>query len=334
MNIFQLPFYGEAISEILSKDCYTPLFGAQKVRLIYNNDTSSYSIYLMCSENGRYRTLAWENNNAVSKQPTDSNNKLSVLQGSGCIITIKQKTGDHLALSVIDNNDGSETGNSLYSSGNIIFSTYNSTDTKQKWIFEPDIERFKEESYYSGLNLKYPLEPINKHITSDFGPRLKNSNNFGYDTEFYKLHDGLDISVEGNTDVCAPFTGTVKVVHSSADNDRGKFVIIESNSYKKYKSNAYICVILQHLNDINVVLNQVVNSNTIIGHAGGTGAGEGNVYDIHLHYSFFVYQDYSVTDNHHLLNKYECIHPLMFYPNYIDTNIVLQRNNIDLEILE
>ena len=324
MNIFQLPF-----SNNPTKVCYLPIYGSQKVRPHYDTETSSYMLYLMCSENGRYRTLTWNSNsNAESNLPTITDNKFSIYQNQDGSIIIRQKTGNHLALSIVDNIDGSETGNSNISSGNIIFVNYNSSDERQKWIFEPDIQRLQEESYYSEMDFNYPLQSSSELIKSDFGPRIKDEGNFGYSDNKYKIHDGLDLESPNYTEpVYATFSGIVKYVHTGCDNDRGYFVIVESNSYKKFKTDDYICVIFQHLNSIEVMVNQLITKGTLIGYAGGSGDGGMQVYGKHLHFSFFLYSDFNSSS--YSLIKSNCIHPLVFYSDFY-----LTRNDNELLRIE
>lgn len=324
MNIFQLPFSNNPI-----KVCYLPIYGSQKVRPHYDNNTSSYMIYLMCSENGRYRALSWNNNNnAESNLPTITDNRFSIYQNQDGSITIRQKNGNHLALSIVDNDNGSEIGNSIISSGNIIFVNYSSSDHRQKWIFEPDIKRLQEESYYNEMDFNYPLQSSSELIKSDFGPRIKSETNFGYSDDKYKIHDGLDLESPNDEEpVYATFSGIVKFVHSACDNDRGYFVIIESNSYKKFKTNDYICAIFQHLDSIEVVVNQLIYKGDLIGYAGGSGNGDMEEYGKHLHFSFFIYSDFNST--YYSLIKANCIHPLFFY-----SNCYLTRNDNELLRIE
>lgn len=306
---------------------YCPVFGSQGVRPVNDGNSTTYKLYLMCSKNGRCRSVSWDttNGNAIENLPVEVDNKLSISVLSSGYVTIRQKNGSHYALTVIDGNEGSETGTSTNSSGNIIFASYSSYDIKQKWILEFYLEQFKKEVYYSQFNLSYPLVASTNNIviTSDYGPRSNGS----------AVHDGLDLSENSGVEVYSSFSGVIKQIRLNYDTssaNRGIYVIVESNSIDILSngSTERLCAIYQHLQSVNTSLyvGQTIQEGTFIGKVGITGL-TGSEPRSHLHYSLFPFSAFECAE--HSTQKEKFIDPLMFYNDFS-----FRSNGVDLIILQ
>ncbi len=315
-NLFQRPLYGAGVT-----NNYCPTFGSQGIRVCYDSVNSCYKLYPIASKNGRFRTVVWNSaGNALQHEPTTDNNKLSISFNTKGQATIRQKTGSKLALQVYDDSDGTEGsgGTFLNSPGNIFFASYNSSDTKQKWIFEFDVEQFQKEAYYSSATVSYPLPnsggtpDTSKQINSDFGARSITGNNLP--------HDGIDLFAHLGTTVYSTIYGTVvevrKTIDPNAQDSRGLYVLIQSNSINKFGTNDKICMFVQHLNYVNSSINvgTTVTPSTVIGQVGYSGlSGDSNT---HLHYGYCLKSDFdndNISSNHY--ERCNFVDPLMFHNN-------------------
>ena len=285
-NIFQYSLHTET-----GISAYNPIFGAQGVRVHYDQTNSCYGLYLMASVNGRFQVLSWDSsNNAFSYNPYLGNNKLSITINTTGYATIKHKTGSKLAFTVIDDYNGSGTGNTTASNGNIIFSAYNSSDAKQKWILELDIEQFKKEAYYSQFNVGYPMP----NIGSDY--RIVN-----YD--YSPSHTGLDMIAYAGTALYSTITGTV--VKTGFSNARGLYVVVESNTMNQYGTDSKICMVVEHLYTIYVNEEDPISAGDPVGLSGDTG----NVTGAHLHYGYCTLTVFNDADS----TPKDFVDPLLFH---------------------
>lgn len=122
-------------------------------------------------------------------------------------------------------------------------------------------------------NGKLLFKDFNPYITSPFGNRIHPI------TKVMKMHDGVDYGTfEKKIPVYAIEEG--RVIRTGYTSQNGNFVYVEFNRLGK---NA----IYQHLDSIKVKGGDIVNSNTIIGITGKTGAATG----IHLHFGWFPSSD-------------------------------------------
>lgn len=306
VNIFQHTLY-----TTVQNTKYNPVFGIQGVRPVKEPGTTKNKLHLMSSKNGRFRVLSWDSSgNAFQYNPSSNSNTLSISVNSDTgYAVIKQSTGSKLALSVTDNNQGSETGMSSNSQGNIVFSTYNKQDEKQKWVLVVDMVQFKKEAYYSQFSIVSPLpnNSYNKHINSDYGPRILSGSE--------NIHDGIDLRANTNTPVYATITGEVVAVVSSINapnvtpTSRGLYVLIKSNSANtvyNYGTNTPLCMLAQHLNSVNVSLGQTVSAGQLIGYTGGSGLTM-NSYSPHFHYAYCTEDAFSTNE------ACKFVDPLLFH---------------------
>lgn len=327
-NIFQRPLYSSLdIADYNSPDNpslinYYPSFGSQTVRVIYDNANLCYRLNTIASKNGRLRTISWDNTgNAIQFDPM-SENMLSITISSNGQATIRQKTGAKLALSVVANDDGVEgnSGKSISHPGNIIFSAYNSGDSRQKWVFELDYNHFREEAYYSQAGASYPLHnsgltpDIHLQINSDYGARALSGNTLP--------HDGIDLCAYQGTDVYSAVYGTVvdvrKTLDPNAQDSRGLYILIRSNSINKYGTNTRICMFVQHLDSVSSSINfgTTVTPSTVIGTVGYSGLGAPSY--THLHYGFCLESDFeSEMNSSNHFERCLFVDSLMFHNNMV-----------------
>lgn len=106
--------------------------------------------------------------------------------------------------------------------------------------------------------------PIEGTVTSCYGYRKDPINGKK------KLHNGVDIGVDENTDVIASFNGTVK--DCGNDKELGKYILIDHGKGIETK--------YAHLNNIKVKKQDRVKKGKIIGKSGNTGKSTGP----HLHF--------------------------------------------------
>ncbi len=304
-NIFQYSLYDSN-----APDVYKPVFGSQEVRVYYDNENSCYNLKTMASKNGRLRTVSWDSfGNAYQYKPT-INNRLTITFTANGLAIIRQKTGSKNALAVTNDANGSKDGTGINSSGNIVFTTYNSTDDKQKWILEPDIEQLRKESYYSQFSVYYPLpnDEIHKQINSDFGPRQLNNND--------NIHDGIDLCADAWTRVESTISGKVVKIRASLNDPipqggvdiqlRGYYVLVRS-TINEYSSNSPLCLLVQHLDYVSVSEGDTVSPSTLLGYSGTTGTGLYS-YPAHFHYSYCLESDFLYN------NRCNFVDPLLFHP--------------------
>ncbi len=288
------------------------VFGSQIVRPVKVGTSSRYTLNLVSSKNGRLRVLSWDSSGNAFQYNPSGNNQVTINIDSGTgYAKIRQASGSHLVLSATDGNEGSESGTGINAAGNIVFSTSNNQDLKQKWILSVDLAQFKKEAYYSQFNVCFPLpnNDYNKHINSDYGPRLlSNSEN---------LHDGIDLRANTNTPVVSTITGKVVAVVSDLNDpnitpsSRGLYVLIRSessNTIYEYGTTTPICMLAQHLNSVSVSLGQTVVAGQTIGYTGGSGYTM-STYSPHFHYAYCTESAFSTGQ------ACKFVDPLFFHPD-------------------
>ena len=184
--------------------------------------------------------------------------------------TLKYNT--NLALAAYGNGNGSATGTSSTSSGNVIVDTLDTSNYNQLWVLEGSVVN-DEETYYTGLSPTYPLSSSYSYISSGYGNRGD-------------AHYGIDIPAPEGTNIVSMFDGTVK--QWGCDN-RGYYIIIESNYYvynnQNYKIRFVYMHMCEHAHTTNPTLqvNSAVTAGTLVGKVGGTPS-----YQPHLHLSIIV----------------------------------------------
>lgn len=112
---------------------------------------------------------------------------------------------------------------------------------------------------YKLMFLNYPS--TNKLISLSFGYNSEYDANYkNFYTLFDNKHPGVDFDLKENTQVFASFDGIVirKEFHKGMGNTLGI-------------RNGNILSLYAHLNEINVVLGQIVNSHELVGLSGNTG---------------------------------------------------------------
>lgn len=127
----------------------------QQFKVVYDSATASYKIYAMCSSNGTNRVLDIERNGAAVAagqnveiwtpvDPTAQNWSL-VHAGNG-YFKISPKANSSLALTAYGTANGTGSGRTSTSAGNVYLSTYNTYIT-QLWTFEEVTTATVEEPY-------------------------------------------------------------------------------------------------------------------------------------------------------------------------------------------
>lgn len=235
----------------------------QHFRIVYKDDIGGYLLYPICSMNGSRRVIG----------------KASA---SGSQIILKNYASASLdAVDIVYSGSGSTYALKLGglaaadSSNNVVYSSYSSTASAQKWTLAADCDRIQTEVGYANMDIDFPLSGTGFTITSGYGYRKINTSN-GPQVGF---HYGIDVSV-GAVPLYAPFSG--KVVHcdySATDNyfgGCGNNIIVQSDQ----DSNLYVH--FYHLSNVYVSVNDSINKGDLIGVTGNTGES----YGAHLHLTF------------------------------------------------
>ena len=146
---------------------------------------------------------------------------------------------------------------------NGVIITISNGNARTRYLFLPG-EDFNptERTFFLNRGFYFPLK--NFRITSNFGPRTNPV------TGIHGLHQGLDLAAPEGTEVFAAREGTV--MEQGEDPVLGRYIIL---SHKDNWVSLY-----GHLSKIDTVLNQLVNSSSLIGRVGTTGQSTGP----HLHF--------------------------------------------------
>ena len=174
------------------------------------------------------------------------------------------------------------------SESSVVYSSYSSSATNQKWTFTADYSRIRDELQFSGIDIVFPVGG-DPSITSGYGFREYTG---------YSFHDGVDIGVY-NVGLKAPFDGTIVFVGTNSSDERRLYIVLKSNEYSNLYTHFY------HLSSIDVIENQVVSKGETLGLTGSTGLGSG----AHLHLIF------SASSGNGPNNYIHTFDPLWFYPN-------------------
>jgi len=110
-----------------------------------------------------------------------------------------------------------------------------------------------------------PQPPVRSHVTQggEFGGK--------------RNHRGLDLAASRGTDVHASFFG--RVIKAGWDATYGNHVIVKHRASKGRRRET----LYGHLDDITTKTGHYVNSRTVIGHAGDSGAAQG----VHVHFGTY-----------------------------------------------
>ncbi len=166
-------------------------------------------------------------------------------------------------------------------------------------------------------NGKLLFKDYDPYITSGFGERIHPI------TKKKTKHDGIDYGTyEKKMPTYAIEKG--RVVKTGYNNINGNFVYV---TYPRLNKNS----LYQHLDSINVLVNQEVDENTIIGYTGKTGQATG----IHLHFGWFPTSDQDkdwYSKNWEDFEVYNYVKPLSYVGNPIlkDT----KKNQLEVKINE
>ena len=184
----------------------------QTFRVVYDSSLDAYRIYAMCSSNGRSRVLdIYEtsglssgcnvqiyNKNSVSADQTFKfisvgNNKYKIVMASNT----------SLVLTAQGTSNGTGTGKSSSSAGNVYISTFSSGNSSQQWYIESAADN--HEDYYNDLGWSYMFHWSNapKYISSDYGYRSSPT------TGKYAFHSGIDIPATSGTKIYNVASGRV-----------------------------------------------------------------------------------------------------------------------------
>ena len=259
----------------------------QTFRVVYDSSLDAYRIYAMCSSNGRSRVLdIYEtsglssecnvqiyNKNSVSADQTFKfisvgNNKYKIVMASNT----------SLVLTAQGTSNGTGTGKSSSSAGNVYISTFSSGNSSQQWYIESAADN--HEDYYNDLGWSYMFHGSNapKYISSDYGYRSSPT------TGKYAFHSGIDIPATSGTKIYNVASGRVvaKINEPSTTSGRGYGVIVEHDD-TVYGTTTKLRTLYQHLSEESPlsVGSQTIGTNVVVGSAGKTGASTG----VHLHFT-------------------------------------------------
>ncbi|MCI5574946.1 MAG: M23 family metallopeptidase, partial [Clostridiales bacterium] len=248
----------------------------QHYRIVYKDDIGGYLLYPICSMNGSRRVIGKASSGAgqvvLKNYSSTSMDKVDITYaGTGASYTVK--CGSYAMAD---------------SESSVVYSSYSSSATNQKWTFTADYSRIRDELQFSGIDIVFPVGG-DPSITSGYGFREYTG---------YSFHDGVDIGVY-NVGLKAPFDGTIVFVGTNSSDERGLYIVLKSNEYSNLYTHFY------HLSSIDVIENQVVSKGETIGLTGSTGWGSG----AHLHLIF------SASSGNGPNNYIHTFDPLWFYPN-------------------
>ena len=277
----------------------------QTYRVVYDAGQDAYRFYSMSSVNGRYRVLDIVKSGGVVASgcnvaiyaPVDPVAQFFKIEslGSGKF-KIVPKSNTNVALTAYGALNGSPSGTTSTSAGNVLVSTYTGS-TNQQWYL--DTAPSNNESYYAGMNWSFPV-PSNKVITSNYGYRTMSGA-----TSF---HAGIDVGAPSQTPIYSANNGTVirKDFEPSTTNGRGHFILVRSNTENVYGTSTKISLSYLHMYEASSLIagSSVYSGTTLIGKVGTTGASTGN----HLHFG--------VTSNgtEYGNTKATTLNPFFFYP--------------------
>lgn len=206
----------------------------QHFRIVYKDDIGGYLLYPICSMNGSRRvigkTSAYGSQIILKNYASASLDAVDIVySGSGSAYALKLGS-----LAAAD------------SSNNVVYSSYSSTSSAQKWTLAADYDRIQTEVGYANMDVVFPLNGNSFTITSGYGYRVLNNNGVK------KYHDGLDVGVY-KMSVNSPFSGEVvaKIDSNNTYDDRGNFVVIKYSSQNVY-------VWFYHMESISVEVGDVV----------------------------------------------------------------------------
>lgn len=270
----------------------------------YNNNKGGYLFYTKTSANGKYRVLDIEKSNGsvksgcnveIWKEVDAVAQYFQITQVSSGKYKIVPVSNTSVALTSYGSSNGSSTGRTSTSAGNVYMSTYTGSNN-QLWTFTK-ISTANETSY---KNMGFSFPTTTTTISSGYAKR-------NYDGKF---HAGIDIAASAGSKIMSANTGKVVEVidEPNRDTGRGYAAIIESTNDYVYGSNIKIRTIYMHMqnNCIPGLGTTVTKGTSQIGNVGNTGASGG----YHLH--FGVISDGSDGKS---LTKNRTLNPFYFYPN-------------------
>lgn len=284
----------------------------QKFKVVYdasyNNNNGGYRFYAKSSANGNYRVLDIEKSsgsvvsgcNVEIWKPTDAVAQyFQITQVSSGKYKICPVANTSVALTSYGTSNGSKSGRTSTSAGNIFVSSYTGSNN-QLWTFTK-LSTANETAY---ANMAFSFPTSLKSISSGYARR-------NYDNKF---HAGIDIPASLGSSIVSANTGKVVEIFDEPDSKtgRGHCVVIESTSNNVYGTSTKIRTIYMHMRYAPSVSkgSTVTKGSTQIGQVGNTGASGGT----HLHYG--VISDGSSGGS---LTQSRTLNPFWFYPNTIFT---------------
>ena len=147
----------------------------------------------------------------------------------------------------------------------------NTNEVTAATVEENETEKLTKEELFNALIDKFFENSTGKSIPD--GGMYLDSRDGGT-----RQHKGVDISAAEGTNIKSGYSGEVIYIddsQSSATDGRGNNVIIKQEDGTKVR--------IQHMKDINVEKGDTVNSDTIVGTVGNTGAG-----GYHFHVEFYT----------------------------------------------
>lgn len=286
----------------------------QTFRIVYDSTYDAYRFYSMSSVNGKYRVLdiVKSSGSVVSGcnieiyKPTDAIAQYFKIVSIGSSkFKIVANSNTNVALTAYGASNGTASGTSSTSTGNVFVSTYTGA-TNQQWYF--DIAPSNNETTYASMYWSYPL-PNNKTLSSGYGNRIMNG--------VRQFHSGIDIPAPSQTSIYSVNNGTVETsgYEPNTTTGRGYFVVIKSNTDKLYGSTKLLRITYMHMYQSTSLSNgsSVSKGVTIVGKIGTTGSSTGN----HLHLGVLSNDSTSGSGASSTLNPY------FFYPSIPGTQYTI-----------
>ena len=258
---------------------------AQEFRIVYDSVQAAYKLYAICSMNGDFRVVNIKKSNGVVTNncnvtlysPTDNDGQLFQITNTGNEkYKILAKSNTTCGLAAYGTSNGTGTGTTSTSAGNVFMQTYTGANN-QLWYIEEFNDRHEE--HYNSCIWQYPFEypGISSTIRSGYGYRIHPIDGIE------KFHNGIDFSASSGTELYPMFEVST-VIDEGFDDSRGNYIILESNSDYAWNSNKKIRTVYMHMRDrANFTMGTVV-FNQVVGYVGNTGSSTGN----HLHLSMII----------------------------------------------
>ena len=270
-------------------------------KVVYDSAQDAYRLRSMISSSGNNRVIdiqrfgqtPYPGCNVQLWEPTDPTSQYFIITalGSGKF-AIRPKSNTNVALTVVDGSNGTASGTSSTSPGNVYINTYSSSNTKQQFYFD-----VVNGDFYGSLGWRYMYNDLAcTYISGGFYP---------------PTHNGIDIiRTSGSIDGIPTYTPCAGYINwAGFSSSVGNFVEFQS-LVEDPVTNYYLRMGFYHLKYASPYAGQsnvYIPAGTLIGYTGSTGNSSGP----HLH--FYITKDGTFQSGGNAAG--DVIDPKRFYPN-------------------